>query len=83
VYGFGKSSRDIYDDRVHQLVQWVLDGGTSMLLAYGQTGSGKTFTITELERLVVDRLMNGEPASKWDVYVCIFEVAGSNVYGKS
>jgi kinesin family protein 2/24 len=58
-------------------------GGMSMLLAYGQTGSGKTFTITELERLVVGKLMDGELRNKWDVYMSIFEVAGSNMYGRS
>jgi len=53
-----------------------------MLLAYGQTGSGKTFTVKELERLVAKRLMDREVAGKWDVHICIFEVAGSNMYGE-
>jgi kinesin family protein 2/24 len=55
----------------------------SMLLAYGQTGSGKTFTVTEIERLVVRKLMSGPEAGKWNVYVSIFEVAGNNMFGKS
>jgi kinesin family protein 2/24 len=54
-----------------------------MLLAYGQTGSGKTFTITGLEKLLVEKLMDGKLSGKWDVNMCIFEVAGSNMYGKS
>jgi kinesin family member 2/24 len=54
-----------------------------MLLAYGQTGSGKTFTITGLEKLVVEKLMDGKLSGKWDVHMCIFEVAGSNMYGMS
>lgn len=54
----------------------------SMLLAYGQTGSGKTFTVTELEKLVVGRLMDREGLSKWDIHISVFEVAGSNMYGK-
>lgn len=54
-----------------------------MLLAYGQTGSGKTFTVTGLEKLIVERLMDGKLSGKWDVHMCIFEVAGSNMYGKS
>ena len=81
VYGPEKSSRDIHDSRVQELVHWVQKGGMSMLLAYGQTGSGKTFTITELERLVVSNFMSGESAHKWDVNMSIFEVAGSNMYG--
>jgi kinesin family member 2/24 len=54
----------------------------SMLLAYGQTGSGKTFTVTGLEKLVVKKLMDGKVSGKWDTYMCIFEVAGSNMYGQ-
>ena len=50
-----------------------------MLLAYGQTGSGKTFTVTDLEKSVVEKLMDG--SGKWDVRMCIFEVAGSNMFG--
>jgi kinesin family protein 2/24 len=54
----------------------------SMLLAYGQTGSGKTFTITGLEKLVVEKLMGEKMSGKWDIYMCIFEVAGNNMYGQ-
>jgi kinesin family protein 2/24 len=52
-----------------------------MLLAYGQTGSGKTFTVSGMEQLVVEKLMDGKVSGKWDVHMCIFEVAGSNMYG--
>jgi kinesin family protein 2/24 len=55
----------------------------SMLLAYGQTGSGKTFTVTRLEKLVVEKLMDGKLSGKWDIHMCIFEIAGSNMYGMS
>jgi kinesin family protein 2/24 len=34
-----------------------------MLLAYGQTGSEKTFTITGLEKLVVEKLMDRKLSS--------------------
>jgi kinesin family protein 2/24 len=67
---------------VQELVEWVQGGGMSMLLAYGQTGSGKTFTVIELERLVVGKLMDGDLSSKWDLHISVFEVAGSNIYGK-
>ena len=53
----------------------------SMLLAYGQTGSGKTFTVSGMEKLVVDRLMDGNMSGRRDIHMCIFEVAGSNMYG--
>jgi kinesin family protein 2/24 len=54
----------------------------SMLLAYGQTGSGKTFTVTGLEKLIVEKLMDGKLSGQWDIHMCIFEVAGSNMYGQ-
>lgn len=82
VYGPERSTKDIYDDRVQELVQWVRGGGMSMLLAYGQTGSGKTFTVTELERIVVRKLMDEDSLCKWDVHISVFEVAGTNMYGE-
>jgi kinesin family protein 2/24 len=53
-----------------------------MLLAYGQTGSGKTYTVAGLERLLVDKLIDGQVSGKKEVRVCIFEVFGSNMFGK-
>lgn len=53
-----------------------------MLLAYGQTGSGKTYTVTGLERLLVGKLIDGQALGKKEVRVCIFEVSGSNMFGK-
>lgn len=53
-----------------------------MLLAYGQTGSGKTYTVTGIERLLVDTLIQGQSSGKKEVRVCIFEVAGSNMFGE-
>jgi len=53
----------------------------SMLLAYCQTGSGKTFTVSGMEQLVVGKLMDGKVSGKLDIHMCIFEVAGSNMYG--
>jgi kinesin family protein 2/24 len=67
---------------VKELVQWSLEGGTSMLLAYGQTGSGKTYTITGLESLLVDELIRGQASGKKEVKLSIFEVAGSHLFGK-
>lgn len=82
VYGPEKSTKDIYESRVNELVQWSLEGRTSMLLAYGQTGSGKTFTVTGLEKLLVGKLMECELSGGKEMHVCIFEVLGSSVYGK-
>lgn len=52
-----------------------------MLLAYGQTGSGKTFTVTGLEKLLVEKLMKSELSDGKEIHVCIFEVSGSILYG--
>lgn len=76
-----KSSQDIYDDKVEHLVQWVCRGGTSMLLAYGQTGSGKTFTVSALEKLVVQRLVDEVLPVSREIHMCIFEIFGNNAYG--
>jgi kinesin family protein 2/24 len=51
-----------------------------MLLAYGQTGSGKTYSVTGLERLLVEKLMRD---AEKEVHICVFEVAGNNLYGPS
>lgn len=59
-----------------------LDRWHEHAFAYEQAGSGKTFTITGLERLVVGKLMDGESVHKWDMHMSIFEVAGSNTYGR-
>jgi kinesin family protein 2/24 len=34
-----------------------------------------------MEKLVVKKLMDGKVSGKWDVHMCIFEVAGSNMCG--
>ena len=81
MYGPDRSTKDIYDDRVQELVRFIGGGGMSMLLAYGQTGSGKTFTVSGMEKLVVDKLMEENMSGKRDIHMCIFEVAGSNMYG--
>jgi kinesin family protein 2/24 len=81
VFGPEKTTQDIYNDQVEHLVEWVWNGGTSIMLAYGQTGSGKTFTVTALERLVVQALLDPRPEKK-EVHMCIFEVFGNVAYGE-
>ncbi|TVY58794.1 Diatom spindle kinesin-1 [Lachnellula suecica] len=79
VYGPETSTKGIYDSPggVSELADYALAGKTGMLLAYGQTGSGKTFTVVGLEELLVEKLMS---AKDREVHVCIFEVAGKNLY---
>jgi kinesin family protein 2/24 len=81
VFGSEKATQDIYDGEVQELVEWAWNGGTSIMLAYGQTGSGKTFTVTALERLVVQALLDSRPEKK-EVHMCIFEIFGNVAYGE-
>ncbi|KAG0647366.1 Diatom spindle kinesin-1 [Hyphodiscus hymeniophilus] len=78
-YGPNDSTEDIYSNCVSELVEWGLQGGTGMLIAYGQTGSGKTFTVTGLEILLVEKMIEAQVSGTKEVRVCIFEVSGSKV----
>ena len=53
------STEEIYENLVVDLVPFAWNGGIGTLFAYGQTGSGKTFTISRLEQLVAESLMDG------------------------
>jgi hypothetical protein len=45
VFDGSASTRDVYTNSVHSIVQSALDGVNGSTLAYGATGSGKTFTM--------------------------------------
>ncbi|KAI0172233.1 P-loop containing nucleoside triphosphate hydrolase protein [Hypoxylon sp. FL1284] len=79
LFGPDATAQEIYDSQVRGLVSFARDGGVGTLFAYGQTGSGKTTTISGLEKLVVDALVDGEqPASRnRQVYISIIELAGN------
>jgi kinesin family protein 2/24 len=53
-----------------------------ILFAYGQTGSGKTFTVSALEELVAETLMNGKLEGERKISVCIVELAGNSAFGR-
>jgi len=74
------STEDIYDHLVAHLVPFVLEGNIGTLFAYGQTGSGKTFTVSRLEQLVVESLMDGRLGNQKQVYISIIELAGNSAY---
>src|ERR1700760_2978211 len=62
------------------LVQFAWDGGISTLFAYGQTGSGKTFTVSRLEQLVAESLMDGSLGGERQIYMTIIDLAGNSAY---
>lgn len=62
------------------LVPFAWDGGISTLFAYGQTGSGKTFTISRLEELVIESLLNGSLQGPRDIHLTIIELAGNGAF---
>lgn len=69
---------------MNQLVPFACSGGISTLFAYGQTGSGKTFTVSGLQKLVVEELMACVRATtSTKVSVTIVELAGNAGYGKT
>lgn len=74
------STDDLYDDFVKPLIPWAWNGGVGTLFAYGQTGSGKTYTISHLEKMVMQSLMKRDLEGERDFYVCIFELAGNTAY---
>lgn len=76
------SSEQIYDDLVKPLVPWAWTGGVGTLFAYGQTGSGKTFTVTRLQELIAQALLDGEMEGERKVHLAVFELAGNSSYGE-
>ncbi|KAK1986333.1 P-loop containing nucleoside triphosphate hydrolase protein, partial [Colletotrichum cereale] len=70
----------IYQDLVQPLVPWAWGGGVSTMFAYGQTGSGKTFTVSAIEKLVAQSLMEENREGERRVYACIIELAGNSSF---
>ncbi|KAI8266868.1 hypothetical protein K4K58_009192 [Colletotrichum sp. SAR11_239] len=79
-YGPEDTSEKIYQDLVEPLVPWAWSGGVSTMFAYGQTGSGKTFTVSAIEKLVAQSLMQGNLDGERKVYACIIELAGNRAF---
>jgi kinesin family protein 2/24 len=59
------------------LIPFAWNGGIGTLFAYGQTGSGKTFTISRLQQLAVQSLMDGSLEGQRQVYITIVDLAGN------
>ena len=74
------TTEEIYENLVVDLVPFAWNGGIGTLFAYGQTGSGKTFTISRLEQLVAQSLMDGSLEGQRQLYITIIELAGNSAY---
>ncbi|TVY92818.1 Diatom spindle kinesin [Lachnellula willkommii] len=74
------TTKEIYENLVMDLVHFAWNGGIGTLFAYGQTGSGKTFTVSRLEQLVADTLMDGSLAGEGVVYMTIIDLAGNAAF---
>ena len=79
LFGPGTSTKEIYDCAVSDLVSFATDGGIATLFAYGQTGSGKTFTISQLQRFAVEKLMSREKDQK-RIWISIIDLAGNSAF---
>ncbi|TVY27134.1 Kinesin-like protein [Lachnellula hyalina] len=80
LFNSDSTTEEIYEDLVADLVPFAWDGGIGTLFAYGQTGSGKTFTVSRLEQLVTETLMNGSLKGEREVYMTIIDLAGNAAF---
>jgi kinesin family protein 2/24 len=74
------TTEEIYKDFAADLVPFAWNGGIGTLFAYGQTGSGKTFTVSRLEQLVAETLMDGSLKGEREVYMTIIDLAGNAAF---
>ncbi|CAG8953747.1 hypothetical protein HYFRA_00006637 [Hymenoscyphus fraxineus] len=70
----------IYDNLVADLVPFSWNGGIGTLFAYGQTGSGKTFTVSRIEKLVAETLMDGNLEGEREIFMTIIDLAGNSAF---
>ncbi|KAF1916479.1 P-loop containing nucleoside triphosphate hydrolase protein [Ampelomyces quisqualis] len=80
LFGSESTTEEIYEDLAADLVQFAWDGGIATLFAYGQTGSGKTFTISRLEELVAETLMNGSMKGEREIHMTMIDLAGNSAF---
>lgn len=74
------TTEEIYGELVVDLVPYAWNGGVGTLFAYGQTGSGKTFTISKVEELIAETIMNGNLEGDREVYMTIIDLAGNAAF---
>lgn len=74
------TTEEIYEELVVDLVPYAWNGGVGTLFAYGQTGSGKTFTVSGVEELIAETIMNGNLEGEREVYMTIIDLAGNAAF---
>ena len=74
------TTEEIYEELIVDLVPYAWKGGVGTLFAYGQTGSGKTFTVSRVEELVAETIMNGKLEGEREVYMTIIDLAGNAAF---
>ncbi|CAG8978808.1 hypothetical protein HYALB_00012208 [Hymenoscyphus albidus] len=80
LFDSGSTTEVIYDNLVADLVPFSWNGGIGTLFAYGQTGSGKTFTVSRIEKLVAETLMDGNLEGEREIYMTIIDLAGNSAF---
>ena len=80
LFNMDSTTEEIYEELVVDLVPYAWNGGVGTLFAYGQTGSGKTFTISRVEELVAETIMNGNLEGEREVYMTIIDLAGNAAF---
>ncbi|WPG98227.1 P-loop containing nucleoside triphosphate hydrolase protein [Acrodontium crateriforme] len=79
VYRPGATTEEIYDSKISNMVSLAWNGGIGTLFAYGQTGSGKTYTISRIQQLVSESLMESLEGQK-HVSMSIIDLAGNSAF---
>ncbi|KAJ4356070.1 uncharacterized protein N0V89_004097 [Didymosphaeria variabile] len=80
LFNMDSATEEIYKELVVDLVPYAWNGGVGTLFAYGQTGSGKTFTVSRVEGLIAETMMNGKFEGKREVYMTIIDLAGNAAF---
>ncbi|KAH8892806.1 P-loop containing nucleoside triphosphate hydrolase protein [Thozetella sp. PMI_491] len=79
LFGSEASTEEIYENLVADLAPFAWSGGIGTLFAYGQTGSGKTFTVSRLQQLVAESLMERLEGDR-QIFISIIDLAGNSPF---
>lgn len=80
LFNTNSTTEEIYEGLIVDLVPYAWNGGVGTVFAYGQTGSGKTFTVSKVEELIAETIMNGKCEGKREVYMTIIDLAGNAAF---
>lgn len=80
LFDMDSTTESIYEELIVDLVHYAWGGGVGTLFAYGQTGSGKTFTISRMQQLIAETMMNGRLEGQREVYITIIDLVGNAAF---